>query len=450
MKTKSKMNPMLMKVILISVVIHIAAAFVAGVITIATIVIQEEAQFEEAPAIEVEEPPKEVKVNIRPQPAPQNAPLRNLRMKQIGNIQVANVDVDLPSMGESFTVSAGLGGVGGGSLLGGTRGSIGMGMSNVNIFGIQSRAERFLFLIDASKEMLEDKKGGLNSYRAIKDEITSMVSHLSAGTLFNVGFYNNGKVALFKPQPVSAGVEVTDELVRWVSPINTDPSKLGIAGASKLPLRALPEHPAHQSMKGYSWGGGSENAYLTQVALEQSVDAVFFITGSHGGFQRIAKPHTPEEKAKWAKVTASKEHQAIVQARKAEQVVMKQKVASKLAQLNKQRAAKGLPPKIIHGDAVSELGLKWTTKAPPRMTPSFLEVGDVKKYFKELSAVLYEDRGGQAPSVNVVLFLAGDEKLKEGHEASLKDYVRFFSGKHRVIRGLNEIQSARSAAVTVN
>jgi hypothetical protein len=189
---------------------------------------------------------------------------------------------------------------------------------------------------------------------------------------------------------------------------------------------------------------------LTQVALEQSVDAVFFITGSHAGFQRIPKPHSAEDQAKWAKVTASKEYQDIVQARRAEQAVMKQKVASTLAQVNQQRAAQGLPPKIIYGDPVSALGLKWTTKAPPQMPTVFFEVGDIKKYFKELSAVLYEERGGQAPSVNVVLFLSGDEKLKEEHEASLNDYVRFFSGKHRVIRGLNEIQSASAATATMD
>ena len=48
---KRKLNPMLMKVIVISVAIHVVAAFVAGVITVATIVIQEDAQFEEPPAV---------------------------------------------------------------------------------------------------------------------------------------------------------------------------------------------------------------------------------------------------------------------------------------------------------------------------------------------------------------------------------------------------------------
>ena len=41
-----------MKVIVVSVLMHVGLAFVAGVITVANIVIQEDAQFEEPPSIE--------------------------------------------------------------------------------------------------------------------------------------------------------------------------------------------------------------------------------------------------------------------------------------------------------------------------------------------------------------------------------------------------------------
>lgn len=109
---KRKMNPLLMKVIVISVGIHIIAGFIAGVITVANIVIQEDAQFEEPPAVEEVEPPKEVKVQIQ-QSAPKNMQSQSLTMRPVANIAVANVDVNLPDMADSFTVSAGLGGIGG-------------------------------------------------------------------------------------------------------------------------------------------------------------------------------------------------------------------------------------------------------------------------------------------------------------------------------------------------
>ena len=114
-----KMNPMLMKVIGASILVHVVGAFIAGVVTIATIVIQEDAQFEEPPSVAEEEPPREVKVVIRPEQAkvPQT---QRLSMRPVANIAVANVDVNLPDMDQNFTVSAGLGGFGGGRLLGGT------------------------------------------------------------------------------------------------------------------------------------------------------------------------------------------------------------------------------------------------------------------------------------------------------------------------------------------
>ena len=116
------MNPMLMKVIVVSVLVHVIAGFLAGVITIATHIIKEDTMFDEPPPVQEEQPPPEVKVQIKPQKAPPEQPLQKLKMKQVNNIAIADVDVDLPGMGDSFSVSAGLGGMGGGSLLGGARG----------------------------------------------------------------------------------------------------------------------------------------------------------------------------------------------------------------------------------------------------------------------------------------------------------------------------------------
>ena len=87
------MNPMLMKVIGASILVHIVGAFIAGLVTIATIVIQDDAQFEEPPTVVEEEPPREVKVVIRPEQAkvPQT---QRLRMQPVANIAVADVDVN--------------------------------------------------------------------------------------------------------------------------------------------------------------------------------------------------------------------------------------------------------------------------------------------------------------------------------------------------------------------
>ena len=446
---KKKMNPLLMKVIIISVGIHVIAGFIAGIITIANIVIPEETQFEEPPAVVEEEPPPPVKVQIKPQQPKQQASQR-LTMRPVANIAVAQVDVNLPDMDQSFTVSAGLGGIGGGQLLGGTRGSIGMGISDISVFGLKSRAERVLFVIDANKRMLEDKKGGMNSYNVIKDEIVDMVGNLSAGTLFNVAFYDYGRLKFFRPNTVPAGTEINAELAKWIAPINADYNDLRLKDPTKPKVQDIGESEVKAAMTGAQWASGNELTYLTQVFLEQSIDAVFVITGAHQGFQRIIRAPTEREKAEWQRVTSKPDYIKKLAAHNAERPEMSKRVAAELKRVNAARAKKGLPPKVIANNAAGVLGIKWKTPHPGHGPRYYIEVNHIERYFKEVVKALYEDEGSQPPSINVVLFLAGDESYSDEREKNLKRYVRFFGGKSRVIRGQDEIKSARSSKDTKN
>lgn len=434
---------MLAKVIFISIGMHVIAGFIAGVITIATHVIKEDTQFEEPPAVVEETPPAEVKVEIKPQ-VPSPKPMSQLRMRPVANIAVANVAVDLPSMDQSFTVSAGLGGVGGGSLLGGARGSIGLGMSDINVFGLKSRSERVLFAIDASRSMLVDAKGGLYSYRIIKEEISQMVSSLNAGTLFNVVFFGDGADLLFfKPHLVPAGAEVSQEFARWIGPINSDANALGLKGSKRPqlePALGLEEDPVYTTIK--KGGVVHVNNYLTQIFLQQSIDAVFVVTGRSSGFTRAKRPPTEAEKAKWERVTSRPDYQKKLALHNAEKPEMKKRVEAALKKLNRERAAKGIPPKVFVGNMHAQLGLKFKNAHPGYAPSYFIEERQVEKYFKDLVKVLYSAKQVKEPSVNVVLLLAADEVFKDQAEAELKEYTRFFGGKYRVIRGLNEIKAA--------
>ncbi|MGZ0655009.1 hypothetical protein ACWPKO_14645 [Coraliomargarita sp. W4R53] len=444
---KRKMNPMLLNVLLISGGVHAIALFILGSITVYKYIIPDEAQFEEPAKIEEVEPPKQVKVEIKQQAAPLNQPLNNLRMKQVGNIAVANVDVNLPSMEQSFTVSAGLGSLGGGSLLGGTRGSIGIGMSDVSIFGLKTRAERILFAVDASRTMLTDKKGGLNSYRVIKDEISTMVSNLSTGTLFNVVFFNDGRLKFFKPRPVPAGAEVTQELMEWIAPINSDARRIGLPGSTRKALTTFPrDHPIQREIPNSQGYSGNENAYLAQVFMEQSIDAIFIISGRHTGFQKIRRNPTQRENEEWRRTVTSSSYKKDL-AKYYEELPIAMKKANKaLAEYNEMRKKKGLPPRISDGGSViSDMKIKMKNSHPGGQPAYFIEGDDIRSYFRDLTKKIYDDKGGTPPSINVILFLAGDEKFSKNQEDDLKEYTRFFDGKYRIIRGLNEIKAAASA-----
>jgi hypothetical protein len=449
------MNPMLMKVIFISVAIHLLAGLILGSITIYKHVAPSEAQFEEPPPIDQEEPPPPVKIQIKPQ-QPKEQQAQRLSMRPVANIAVPNVDVNLPNMDQSFTISTGLGGIGGGSLLGGTSGSLGLGMSNVSVFGLKTRAERILFVIDANRHMVTDQKGGLNSYKIIKDEITNMVSNLSAGTLFNVMLQDRSRTMLFKPQLVSAGNDAHQQLLKWIAPINADAGNIGLEDnrAAKRPvLRTMKDEEVHTSL--YHGWGGNETSFITQVALEQKVDAIFFITGYHRGFETLRRTMNERERADWDREVAKSSYQKQLAEHNLEIPKMEQRVKAEMAQINADRGKNGMPPRILSRrwgiySNVIELGLNWKIRHPGHL-PSF-EIPDyeVGKYFRKLVDELYENKEKPVPSVNVILFLAGDEDYRDEWEKSLKKYVRFFGGKHRIIRGLDEIKSAQSSKSTSN
>ena len=454
---KKKMNPMLMKVIGASVLVHIVGAFIAGLVTIATIVIQDDAQFEEPPKVVEQEPPREVKVVIRPEQAkvPQT---QRLRMQPVANIAVADVDVNLPDMDQSFTVSAGLGGVGGGRLLGGTRGSIGMGLSDISVFGLKTRAERILFVIDTSRRMVTDEKGGLDSYRVIKDEISDMVGNLSAGTLFNVMLTDIRRIKLFKPQLVPSGKEVHQELIKWISTVNSNAARPGLEGVSGAIMPLLKALPESEMQAAVSWNNGhNHTAFITQLVVEQSADSIFIITGDHRGFGQVVAPPSEAQLLAWEELRSSPAYQEQAAAYYQEEPEMKQRVANELAKINKARASRGEPPRVLarNSDDVrgtaDELGLKWKNPHPgggPGHTD--MDPRLVEKHFTEVIEKLYTSKGQQPPSLNVILFLAGDEIYEKSWEEGLKSYVRFFRGRSRIIRGKNEITSARSAADTKN
>ena len=457
---KKKFNPMLMNVIFISLGLHLVALLILGGITVVKHVIPDEAQFEEPPAVAEEAPPPEVKVKIPPPQTPKPQSMSKMSMRPLTNIAVANVAVDLPSMDQSFTVSSGLGGIGGGSLVGGGGGgSIGMGMSDVSVFGLKARAEKILFMIDAGRSMVYDEKGGLESYRVIKKEISDMVANLSAGTLFNVMLYedvgNNSFVKLFKPRLVPAGAAISKELAGWLAPINTNADRPGIRQAGGTQAAVATKIDGFEQYFAGMTKYPNANA-VAQQAMELNVNAIFMVSGTHEGYGTIRLALSADQEAKRQAGLAAYSNTPAFKAHKAEWPSMKKRIQEALAKENKRRAAKGQAPKVIRGgnparDA-AEFGLTWKNPAP-KTDANTIETADshkVESYVKAFCKDFFSKNGRQPPSFNVVLFMADDEELTKERKNAISKYVRFFRGKLKVIRGLAGINSSSTSQGTKN
>jgi hypothetical protein len=351
-----------------------------------------------------------------------------------------------------------MGGFGSGSLLGGTSGTLGIGMSDISVFGLKTRAERILFVIDANSQMLTDAKGGLKSYKIIKDEITDMVGNLSAGTLFNVMMADRRNSKFFKKQLVPAGQEVHQQLIQWITPINANARNAGLVeGARDVGRERLETLSKDATYEDILWANqpGNDTAFMTQLAIEQDVDAIFFIAGYHRGFERVRRRLTEKEEADWIRFSTSRKYQDQLAMHQKEVPVMQNRIDYKMKKINEERKAKGQPARVLNSrwgiySDYRELGLEWETEHPGWRPDYFLESREIEKYFKKVVDILYTNKGSEKPSVNVILFLAGDEEMRKEWEDQLDDYTDFFRGKYRIIRGLAEISNASSSSETQN
>ena len=96
------------------------------------------------------------------------------------------------------------------------------------------------------------------------------------------------------------------------------------------------------------------------------------------------------------------------------------------------------------------MGLEWETDHPGFKPWPFYDPRELTRYFKRLLDELYIKFNKPIPSINVILFLGKDEDYSKDSERRLKEFVRFFNGKERIIRGGQEIKKASSSSTISN
>jgi hypothetical protein len=231
--------------------------------------------------------------------------------------------------------------------------------------------------------------------------------------------------------------------------LETQASSKGARDVGRERLETLSKDATHEDIL-WANQAGNDTAFMTQLAIEQDVDAIFFIAGYHRGFERVRRRLTEKEEADWIRFSTSRKYQDQLAKHQKEVPLMQKRIDYKMANINEERTKKGQPARVLnsrHGiySNAKELGLKWETEHPGWRPSYWREPGEIEKYFKTVVDVLYTNKGGVKPSVNVLLFLAGDEEMRKEWEDQLDDYADFFRGKYRIIRGLTEIKSARSS-----
>ena len=314
---------------------------------------------------------------------------------------------------------------------GGMPGNLSIGVAGVNFFGTRSEGEQIVFILAASKQMMEDAKGGYTTYKFAKDKIHSLVDAMPSATLFNVIIYSDSNIDMFRPQLVPATQANRNALKEWLAPINSDPYNVGkVASKYNSPV----------SYQSYIGSGARYWLKAVQAAMEQTADSIFVLCAGFGRYSAAA----PRSEGRTSAAEPDPKQMAEYRAKLAE---MNEKAQKAFSAENAARAAKGLPPKIVYdwnNYMTQELHLVRPT--PPSSpgggggggggvtrTPEEL----VQDHMDAVWSYQYTSRQLAARQVNFVYLIAKDASTQREYEdiTALRHTADAFRGDFEFLRG---------------
>jgi hypothetical protein len=147
--------------------------------------------------------------------------------------------------------------------------------SAVNFFGVKGEGTNVYFVVDLSDSMLEEERGGVIGFAAVKNNLRQMIRSLDEGTRFNVVAYGAAGADLFQPASVPASAEMKKSAEDFISKYNLSSERKGTIDNMYRPK--IPEFGLIRGDK----GTGKVTTRLDLgllAAFEGLADTVFLIT----------------------------------------------------------------------------------------------------------------------------------------------------------------------------
>lgn len=308
--------------------------------------------------------------------------------------------------------------------------------SDVNFFGISSGGDEIVFVVDATRSMLVDEKGGMFAYDKVKKEIASMLVSLNRGTKFNILLYDGGQVVAFREELVPGLPSNIRLAIEWMDPLNRDYDKLGLT-------RDYGEAIKVADIEGLPISARDVEHYTKciQKAMEWQAAAIFCISS---GYREMKRSMTPEMVKKMMESRVPGEVDPRDQERWDKAV---EKTREWLRKENEARQKRGLAPKVVTN--FRQLVTEKTGVKPPQVRggssggfrgPPDVTKEDIDEQLKRLVRHYYKDQGKDDPSVHMVVFLGEEEAFRDQDEDHFRRIVRRNHGKLKMLRGLAALQ----------
>jgi len=453
---KNPPNPILWSIIGGILLLHVIALVVFGGFTLYEAIRPTDPTFDEPPPAEkIERVKLEYKVRMQEQQKKSARPKQKLQVRSVENVTMPDVSIQVPTLGDTGNIGR-FGGGNFGDL--GDGGGLDVGGVSVELFDIKAKGEKFLFVIDVNKDLLQDSKGGIPTYDVIKEDLTRLIMDLPSGILFNVMLFDRGRVELWRPNLVAASKANKESFSKWLEPINSSAQNVGVRNRNYTPKSWNTE--LAQNLLGTQWKRGNEIFVATMGILEQRPDAVYLFTDElpsmgPASYRDASKREAVEEEYLDRLEDAGFSSIAAYEAARKSSV---DKVRDRIANIKRNEANKrkssGLPPRVYSRAEGQELRQKVRNDLikndPEFVAPiyrnwieSSYSEREMESFFERLMRLEYDQNSAQRPALNAIIFKGEDEEWTDEQDDNVDDFVDYFDGEYRVLKGLGAIDSEK-------
>lgn len=459
-RPKKEKRGLLYQVFIVVAIIQVILLVALGGVIVTQSIITDDKKFDAPPTIEkVDQAKKETRVRVQQQQKKTQKLTRRISITNPQNTNLPQVNITLP---QSMSTGAGISAI---SSIDMTS-KFNIVTTTVDIGGIKSKTEKVLICIDTGKYLMTDERGGLDTYKAIRDDIKKLVNSLPPTVLFNLMAYSTEygtSINMFQPSLVAATSANKKMACDFVEPLNASLSRLGPGGNNyKLKYPFLPQPPDSNHYSQYA-----SNIYrIYQAALEQGADTIYILTTSWTDPDRIKKPWNNAQIQRYVRDMARHSENVERQRRSAgwndqkqiayerEDMVARRdgikKARDWIKVENDRRAKKGQPlytgnvTKAMYDNKFyvrpKEVPPSISVKAPEVKFESYGRAG-ILKYYDKLFKEVYRDKQMKPPTLNMIVFRGKNENLTPAENKVIKQFTASNNGgRSRVLRGLKPIK----------
>jgi len=426
----------------ISIGIHVLLVIFAGSIVAIKYVQKRDAVFAAENIVRPKLERRELQMPVKVQ----NLQKKSRRPKVTSRMaSVSQASFALPDMMGLGDIGGGFDRSGGGRSLSsmGAAGSLGFGIAPINFFGIKSKGEKVIFVVEAEREMVQDSRGGYYTYQYAKDRLSDMISNLRSATLFNVMFFTMGDTVMFSSKLIPATEANKAAVVEWYARVNDSPQVVGKISNMSHKYAAGFDYDSDVRRDASGW------IKAVQAALEQRADNIFILC-SDWGTHWICK----ENKKKMFDVDLGNEQEWLTsQGWPPERVAVykkKRAAVSEMAKeaLDKENAARkqeGLPPRIVAKSEWkhymrNDLKLKLPIDPPRRPIRRSYVPEEIIEHFNAVYTYHYKSQKSGRPKINMVKLIASDDSSTGDSSLGLKKVAKEFKGQFELLSGAKTME----------